>query len=236
VQYIVHEIGFTPHGLIPRDRASARGRSYLDMKSARVAFYIDGFNLYFGLKDSGYRRFYWLNLQEMCSRLLLPDQQLKIIRYFTARISKPEAKRLRQKTYLQALETLPNLDMHFGVYYANDITCNKCGNTILKSSEKKTDVNIAVKMITDAMDDLYDIAVLVGADSDLVPVVSAVKKYFSKKKIVLFFPPGRKSAELRNTCHRFGGVINKTTLKNSQFDDTVSSKTGYPLKRPVHWS
>ena len=31
----------------------------------RVITYIDGFNLYFGLKSAGWNRFYWLNLQTM---------------------------------------------------------------------------------------------------------------------------------------------------------------------------
>ena len=37
----------------------------------RVIAYIDGFNLYFGLKDSGWRR-YWLDVSKL-ARSLLPD-------------------------------------------------------------------------------------------------------------------------------------------------------------------
>jgi hypothetical protein len=31
----------------------------------RVIAYIDGFNLYYGLKDKGWRRYYWLNLNSL---------------------------------------------------------------------------------------------------------------------------------------------------------------------------
>jgi hypothetical protein len=87
------------------------------MMLERRIFYIDGFNLYFGLKDKGWRKYYWLNLQDRCSRLTRPNQELIKVRYFTARISGPDNdKRLRQKAYLQALETLPLVEIHYGHY------------------------------------------------------------------------------------------------------------------------
>jgi len=59
----------------------------INKPSFRVIAYIDGFNLYFGLKDSGYQRFYWLNIQAMIRNLLREHQQLLMTKYFTARIS-----------------------------------------------------------------------------------------------------------------------------------------------------
>lgn len=38
----------------------------------RVISYIDGFNLYFGLKQKGWRKYYWLDLAAL-SRSLLKD-------------------------------------------------------------------------------------------------------------------------------------------------------------------
>jgi hypothetical protein len=38
----------------------------------RVIAYIDGFNLYFGLRESGLRRCYWLNLPALAESLLRP--------------------------------------------------------------------------------------------------------------------------------------------------------------------
>ena len=51
----------------------------------RVAVYVDGLNLYHGLKSRRWRRYYWLNLHRLAERLLLSDQSLVMIRYFTAR-------------------------------------------------------------------------------------------------------------------------------------------------------
>ncbi|RPH91946.1 MAG: NYN domain-containing protein [Calditrichaeota bacterium] len=42
----------------------------------RVIAYIDGFNLYFGLKSKGWKRYYWLNLQKLVENLLKPGQTL----------------------------------------------------------------------------------------------------------------------------------------------------------------
>ena len=52
----------------------------------RVITYIDGFNLYFGLKDSGYRRYYWLDVERLAENILRPGQELLAVKYFTADI------------------------------------------------------------------------------------------------------------------------------------------------------
>lgn len=207
------------------------------MSLERRAFYIDGFNLYFGLKDKGWRKYYWLNLQELCLRLTPNHQQLVKVRYFTARISGPNNdKRLRQKTYLQALETLPLVEIHYGHYLAHPQKCLKCGHTFTRFSEKKSDVNLAVAMLTDALDDLYDIAVVISADSDLVPAIDAIRKHAPNKRIGLLSPPERGSAALKNCCHFYVGSLGEAVIRKSQFSDNVTSKTGYPLTRPGHWT
>ena len=53
----------------------------------RVIVYIDGFNLYFGLKSKGWRRYFWLNPQKLIENLLKPGQRLVFTKYFTARVN-----------------------------------------------------------------------------------------------------------------------------------------------------
>lgn len=206
------------------------------MPSQRRAFYIDGFNLYFGLKAKGWRKYYWLDLHKLCSKFLHPDDQLVIIRYFTARISGPDKRKIaRQRTYLEALETLPKLQIHYGHYIPSTQVCLKCGNEFTKYNEKKSDVNIAIYMLTDALDDLYDVATLISADSDLVPAVEAIRKHASEKKIGLLLPPERNSAALSQICHFRIGTINEGIFRKSQLPHTVFSKVGYKLECPKHW-
>jgi uncharacterized LabA/DUF88 family protein len=207
------------------------------MPPERTIFYIDAFNLYFGLKESGWKSFYWLNLQELANQLLAPYQVLVKVRYFTSRLTGPDrGKQIRQKTYLEALETLPLVKIHYGHYMAHPWTCKTCNKSFTRYDEKKSDVNFAVSLITDAIDDLYDAAILICGDSDLVPAVEAIKTHFPQKRVILFFPPKRHSDSLRNACHKFIGTIYKATFKKSQFPDTVTSLTGHPLKRPPRWT
>ena len=53
----------------------------------RVAVYIDGFNLFYGLRSKGWRRYYWLDIYRLAQNLLLPGQSLAAVKYFTARYS-----------------------------------------------------------------------------------------------------------------------------------------------------
>ena len=52
----------------------------------RVIVYVDGFNLYFGLKAKGWKNFYWLNIQALARSILKPDQVLMTTKYFTSRV------------------------------------------------------------------------------------------------------------------------------------------------------
>ena len=53
----------------------------------RVIAYIDGFNLYFGLKDKGWQRYYWLDVTRLAENILEPNSVLMGVKYFTARVT-----------------------------------------------------------------------------------------------------------------------------------------------------
>ncbi len=65
----------------------------------RVIAYIDGFNLYFGIRSKGWSRYYWLNPRLLIENLLKPGQQLVLTKYFTARVSHSPDKHKRQTTF-----------------------------------------------------------------------------------------------------------------------------------------
>jgi hypothetical protein len=48
---------------------------------------------------------------------------------------------------------------------------------------------IATNLICDALDDKFDTALLITADSDLVPAIEAVKKLKPQKRITVLFLP-----------------------------------------------
>ncbi|MCG8510649.1 MAG: NYN domain-containing protein, partial [Rhodospirillales bacterium] len=143
--------------------------------AARVIAYIDGFNLYHGLRDAGWRSLYWLDMPTLASNLLKPQQTLVLTKYFTARIAGPKAadspaksrrladKRRRQTAYLDALATLNDLEIYEGHYLAKDRSCRNCGANWTSHEEKMTDVNIATEMLTDVFHNAFDVALLVSA-------------------------------------------------------------------------
>lgn len=212
----------------------------------RVLAYIDGFNFYFGLRDSGLRRYLWLNLHKMAQRLLLPNQTLVGTKYFTARISgarpgdAPElaaernAKRKRQQIFLEALGTVPEIQIFYGKYMEQDAKCRRCGDVRAVPSEKMTDVCIATEMIMDAFANAYDTALVVSADSDLVPPVNAILSRLGHKRIIVAFPPGRNSEQLKS-CASGQFVITKGPLKKSLFPDEVTTASGFVLRCPKEW-
>ncbi|MDP2808143.1 MAG: NYN domain-containing protein, partial [bacterium] len=128
----------------------------------KVVAYIDGFNLYFGLKSKGWNRYYWLNLQGMVLSLLKPYQQLIYTKYFTAKIKDPPDKQLRQKIYLETLGTLPEFSIYYGKYQMNPRICPRCGYQELIPSEKMTDVNIATELLADAFQNNFDTAIIIS--------------------------------------------------------------------------
>jgi uncharacterized LabA/DUF88 family protein len=200
----------------------------------RVIAYVDGFNLYFGLRDSGWRRFYWLNVQRLAQNLLKPSQQLITTKYFTARISKPQDKQRRQSLYIEALETVQQCRIFYGKYQSKPHVCNNCGYRYMREEEKMTDVNIAVELLTDAFQNQFDTAFLISADSDLSAPILAVKNLFPAKRIVAFFPPQRSSAELMKIVSAYSH-INRNVLAKSQFPDRVRKADGFVLRRPQRW-
>lgn len=203
----------------------------------RVITYVDGFNLYFGLKDGRFKKFYWLDLPALSCALLKPGQQLVATHYFTARIrtnghNAADAK--RQTTYIDALAAQPGLTVHEGHYLEKNRRCRACGATWVTYEEKMTDVNIAAQMLADAYEDRFDTAFVISGDSDLTTPIQQVRKRFSHKRLIAIFPPNRHSAQLKKAANGYLS-IGEDKLRQNQLPDPVISAGGYPLRRPAHW-
>lgn len=204
---------------------------------SRVMVYIDGFNLYFGLRSKGWRKYYWLDLVALAQALLKPEQTLQGVHYFTSRIranGRNLADRQRQTTYLEALGTLPGLRAHFGHYLEKPRQCRQCGAQWMDYEEKMTDVNIAVQLLTDAFDNRFDTALLISGDSDLTAPLRTSRTKFPAKRLIVVFPPGRQSFELKNTAHATF-TIGEANLRQSQLPPAVFRTDGFILQRPAHW-
>jgi uncharacterized LabA/DUF88 family protein len=202
----------------------------------RVAVYVDGFNLYFGLRKRYDRKYLWLDLQALARSLLRPGQTLLHVKYFTARVRNDVDSEQRQSDYLDALrESSPLLTVQDGRFQEKRRRCRQCGSAWTVFEEKETDVNIAVALLSDAVRDSFDTALVISADSDLCPAIRETKKLFPAKRIITVFPPGRHSAELKRVVDGFVH-IGADKIRQAQLPDTVVTQAGVTLRRPKHWS
>jgi len=159
----------------------------------RTKIYVDEFNLYYGLvKDTPYR---WLDIKILCQKVLPKDCNILSINYYTAIVKRAPDKADRQNAYLKALRlSTPELRIIFGRYQIVDtwmpeaiaVGKDRYGKNIyaegknklhvIKREEKKTDVNLAVDIVTDAWKDQYDLAVLISNDNDIASALNEAKK------------------------------------------------------------
>jgi len=200
----------------------------------RVIAYIDGYNLYHGLKDKHWRWAYWLNIQALMQNFLKPGQSLTRTKYFTTVVASPADKRARQAVFLEALQTLSDFDIYYGKFLSDVVTCHQCGHQYTDHHEKMTDVNIATELLVDSFTDQFDVALLLSADSDLVGPLKAVQRLFHEKQVIVLFPPDRSSKELMKYAHGYQ-YVSRSKLNKSLFPDTVVKPNGYELKRPSRW-
>jgi len=199
----------------------------------RVIAYVDGYNLYYGLRAKRWKKYYWLNIQKLVQQFIRPHQTLVATKYFTTIIKYPNDTRQRQQVFLEALKTLPDFQIYYGHFLSDVITCRNCGHTYTTYHEKMTDVNIAVELMQDAFKDHFDLAFLLSADSDLVSPISSVQKSFPGKQVICIFPPKRSSYALKQVSN---GIlhIGRNELAKSIFPDRVL-KDGITLRRPPNW-
>lgn len=211
----------------------------------RTIVYVDGFNLYFGMREATGHRDLWLNVFNVAHELA-QERELVGVKYFTADVSGkgPNAgKAQRQRIYLAALqEACPDLQILKGKYQVSRRRCRQCLHEWNHSEEKMTDVRIGVEIVRDAFLDRFDLAIVVSADSDLIPAVEAVQKDFGRRQnvrprkgIIVAFPPKRQSAALKKVADA-AFDISTSILRDNQLPPVVQRGQRTDLRRPEKWN
>lgn len=205
----------------------------------RVNVYVDGFNLYYGaVKGTKYK---WLDLGKL-SAFLFPGHTIHRIRYFTALIhtqSDPQAPQ-RQQAYLRAIETIPNLSVHLGIFLSHPTQMPlhpppESGSKtarVLRTDEKGSDVNLATYLLTDAFEQDYEMAAVISNDSDLAFPIEVVRQKFGLDVEVLC-PHKRMSWTLGQVASA-QRPIRERLLRVCQFADVLTDRRGR-IHRPPGW-
>lgn len=204
------------------------------MKRWPTIVYIDGFNLFFALREHGWKAFYWYGIRKLAKSLCRTDQDLRGVKYFTSRINKPKSKAIRQSAFIDANVAFGGCSFFYGRFMPESVTCPNCKRPVWAPHEKKTDINIAVEFFTDAMAGEIQTAVLVTNDTDQVPVIERVQT-LTGCRVIVAEPPGRHSDELRSVAT---GYIHITwaMMRDSLLPASFHDSDGVQHHCPAEWA
>ena len=256
----------------------------------RTRVYVDGSNLYYGaLKGTPFR---WLDPVRLTSLLLPRECAIDRLRYFTARVSGKVDPRApaRQRIYMKALGTLPEVQIHYGRFLAKTawrplanlpvadrrietprpVTLpegnhrvvgertrtlpvsaypdrRRRGEVVPRAAgipvpdaliaefhtmeEKDSDVNLAAHLLNDAWKNLFEVAVVISNDTDLVVPIRMVTS--EHRRPVFVVCPGRwqMAPQLRSAASHVRH-IRRAALRAAQFPDTLP---GTEISKPAGW-
>lgn len=147
----------------------------------RLAFLVDGYNLYHSLKDArrdlGGARTLWLDLRGLCASLLPSISRSATVArvvYFSALAHHLEPTNpgvtARHQVYLRALRTT-GVEVEPGHFKRKLLRCPACLSGMTRFEEKEADVAMGVRLIESLLGAAHDGAVLLTGDSDLGPAM-----------------------------------------------------------------
>ncbi|EKE20429.1 MAG: protein of unknown function DUF88 [uncultured bacterium] len=141
-------------------------------KIKRVAVFIDGSNFYYKLKSIGISNITYFKYGEFASWLAV-DRKIANKRYYVGVVKAKENDEKGQKMRRGQRRLFNNLNS------------TKCGFIIERGylmkndgvfHEKGVDVKMAVDLLVGAYENIYDVAILVSSDTDLIPAIQKVKQ------------------------------------------------------------
>lgn len=190
-------------------------------------------------KEIQWKNYYWIDLFKLCQQFVHNHEgsELISVKYFTAPPLNAQ-KRSKQSAFLSANKLLNGDKFLFypGHYTNKQVECFAiCKQKFTVPEEKCTDVNLALNILIDCVDDIVDTVVLVTADSDQIPTIKMLKAKFPHKKLKVYFPPCRNSTDIRNQVGQVVFLENhEEKFKLSKMPGEVTDGTK-KYTRPSDW-
>lgn len=215
----------------------------------RVRVYVDGFNFYYAIKNEHEldpRQFPlglgWCDFEKLTRQYMLkPGEHLNGIKYFTARVSRDQANKIgeesRQQTWLDAVSSIDGVQVFSGFHQKP----RKRNGKSKEREEKQTDINIAVELLIDALNNQCDRAILITGDIDQAPAAYAARERLPLERRVevdVWVPPGITHHRWDAYAAKWGMTCKEITsdmLARSRLDDVVTSKNGARIKCLDEW-
>lgn len=221
----------------------------------RVRVYIDWFNFYHNLKTlyPDRKRYQWLDYRRLIQNQLWENDIIKAVYFFTAYYSEnPNSERYkRHKIFNQALMN-SDINVIFGRFIQKEKTVYSKQISNIRpiemeepvktnveeidynaKEEKKTDVNLAIKIVEDAYENYFDTAYIISCDTDIVPAIELVKKKFPNKKLINVRIANSIGRDIQNACHSHIELSWKM-IKDALMDETITTKD-WVIDMPKEW-
>jgi hypothetical protein len=194
----------------------------------RAAVYVDGFNLFHAIDDLKENHLKWLDLMALSKHLAGVNRDVVRVVWCSAKHPDPE-KAERWMVYRNAL-------LATGVKVVSGHFTEKP-----PIAEKEGDVSVALHLMLDAIDDVYDIAYLISADSDQVATAKLFKERFgpssaTPKKLHSVAPPNRPHSGHIKSYVDHCADLSKAEIGNHLLPSQLKRIDGRPILCPARYT
>ncbi len=199
----------------------------------RASLYVDGFNLYYSLRELNAPHLKWLGLWQL-GEIICQDRQhdLVSVTYCTAFQTDDPEKTARHRKYIDALK-------HFGVetilghYVKAPIDpCRNCGIGGEKANEKQSDINLALSVFSDAMNNKFDFAYILSADSDQAATARFLRDHFPSKGVITVSPPNKAISDKIASYANGKRKLNALDISKARMPSVIIRDPAEPIRCP----
>lgn len=217
--------------------------------SPRVAFFVDGFNLYHSLatyaKESGDHSVKWLDLMAMAEGNLHEvggSSELRSVHYFTALpehlyLTNPGRLR-RHRTYVRALTAYGAARpvVVLGRIAQQQVQVGTADGVVVGNlwREKGTDVALAMTLLREASKGGMDEAVIISGDADYLPAIKVFREMYPDVGLRFAFPRGRASKELSREAPK-SFTLTSAAYPSHRLPGRIRLPSGKWLHCPEEW-
>ena len=161
----------------------------------RAALYVDGFNLYHPINQMNENHLKWACLWRLGEIICEKGGQTLVKVVFCTAVPKVERDVGKHDRHVRfnSAQRARGVEIVLGHYVPEPIEEDGIATGRTKWTEKQTDINVALALILDGLDDAYDVAFLLSADTDQVATARAFSERLSPrgKQLLGVAPPGR---------------------------------------------
>jgi uncharacterized LabA/DUF88 family protein len=206
----------------------------------RVMAFIDGYNFYHSVLEmirschgANRQDLKWVNLWRLMEVFLAPSREkLTGVHYFSAYATwKPDAM-IRHRAFVKALKHV-GVTVKMGSFKESKKRCRNCGSEWPERNEKGSDVNLALELLSQAQQGSFDKALVLTADTDLIPAIQMVREKFPSLEIFAMLPRQRYVAAhaMRHVCNG-AYKLQIYHLESCLFPEEITLSDGTIVKRP----